>query len=50
MFFNTDFYLVFNVTLDPDGKATCRLDISCEYQGTCGQNGICGKSPTYLIF
>ena len=47
MFFNTDFYVFFNITLDANGKATCILDTQCGLYGTCGLNGTCAKSQTY---
>ena len=41
MMFNTDFYTFFNITVDSNGKATCRLDTACGHQGTCGLLGEC---------
>lgn len=49
MFFNTDFDVFFNVTVDETGKPTCILDTGCPQINACGLDGTCAKSETYEI-
>jgi hypothetical protein len=47
MMFNTDFEIFFDLDLDQNGKAVCKLDPTCVEAGTCGKKDICAKADTY---
>ena len=44
---NTDFELIFDLSLDSQGKSSCRIDVSCIKKNTCGKKGSCAKAKTY---
>ena len=47
MTLNTDMEVFFDLQLDQDGKAGCRLEVDCDVKQTCGTNGVCALSPSY---
>ena len=44
---NTDFEIFFDLDLDANGKAVCKLDPTCVDKKTCGKHNICPQAETY---